>query len=147
MSLEDIENPTLQENIENSPLQEIINLNNFLLFTVLDKNNVVINSNLVLSEQLEDNTVYDLLNYDPEEYKIMQFSEDNSITNNFASIGYTYDEELNAFIPPKPHPSYLLNTTSYEWEPNKELEYDIHGDGTKYKWIEIGWIISQSNEQ
>lgn len=35
---------------------------------------------------------------------------------NYAGIGFTYDEELDAFIPPKPYPSWELNETTYSWE-------------------------------
>lgn len=35
---------------------------------------------------------------------------------NYAGIGYTFDETLDAFIPPKPYPSWVLNTDSYLWE-------------------------------
>jgi len=37
------------------------------------------------------------------------------ITNN-AGIGYVFNSELNKFIPPKPYPSWILNTTTLEWE-------------------------------
>ena len=35
---------------------------------------------------------------------------------NFAGIGFTYDESADAFLPPKPYPSWQLNTESYLWE-------------------------------
>ena len=35
---------------------------------------------------------------------------------NHASIGYTYDEDKDAFIPPKPYPSWILNETTCLWE-------------------------------
>ena len=35
---------------------------------------------------------------------------------NFAGIGYTYDEDRDAFIPPKPFPSWILNETTCFWE-------------------------------
>jgi len=36
---------------------------------------------------------------------------------NFAGIGYTYDEDKDAFIPSKPYPSWILNETTCLWEP------------------------------
>ena len=38
---------------------------------------------------------------------------------NHAAIGYTYDEDKDAFIPPKPtqYPSWVLNETTCQWEP------------------------------
>jgi hypothetical protein len=35
---------------------------------------------------------------------------------NFAGIGYTYDEDKDAFIPPKPYSSWILNETTCLWE-------------------------------
>jgi len=35
---------------------------------------------------------------------------------NHAGIGYTYDEDRDAFIPPKPFPSWILNETTCFWE-------------------------------
>lgn len=33
----------------------------------------------------------------------------------FAAVGYYYDSELDSFIPPKPFPSWLLNTETCTW--------------------------------
>lgn len=34
---------------------------------------------------------------------------------NYAGIGYTYDEALDAFLPPKPGPDWVLDETTYSW--------------------------------
>jgi hypothetical protein len=39
---------------------------------------------------------------------------------NFAGIGFTYDEALDAFIPPKPGDDWILNEETYSWEPVSE---------------------------
>ena len=36
---------------------------------------------------------------------------------NHAAIGYTYDEDRDAFIPKKPFASWTLNETTCQWEP------------------------------
>jgi len=36
---------------------------------------------------------------------------------NHAGIGYTYDEDRDAFMPPKPYPSWTLNETTCLWTP------------------------------
>jgi hypothetical protein len=45
-------------------------------------------------------------------------SEDQSkaLRKNFAGVGYTYDPNLDAFMMPKPYPSWVLNTESCLWE-------------------------------
>jgi len=35
---------------------------------------------------------------------------------NYAGIGYTYDEQRDAFIPPQPYPSWVLNENSCLWD-------------------------------
>jgi hypothetical protein len=36
---------------------------------------------------------------------------------NFAGIGYTYNAELDSFIPPQPYSSWTLNEETAQWEP------------------------------
>ena len=45
-----------------------------------------------------------------------QTSYNGNIRKNFAGIGYTYDEDRDAFIPPKPYNSWVLNETTCLWE-------------------------------
>jgi hypothetical protein len=49
-------------------------------------------------------------------------SEDQSkaFRKNFAGIGYTYDINRDAFIPPKPHPDATLNEETCRWEHSEE---------------------------
>ena len=46
-----------------------------------------------------------------------QTSYNNNIRKNFAGIGFTYDEDRDAFIPPKPYTSWTLNETTCLWDP------------------------------
>tara|TARA_R100000544_G_scaffold22035_1_gene10938 strand:- start:60 stop:467 length:408 start_codon:yes stop_codon:yes gene_type:complete len=45
-----------------------------------------------------------------------QTSYNGNIRKNYAGIGYTYDEDRDAFIPPKPFNSWVLNETTCLWE-------------------------------
>jgi hypothetical protein len=51
---------------------------------------------------------------------------------NLASIGYTYDEDRDAFIPKKPYNSWILNEQTCLWEA--PIAYPT--DGQKYQWNE-----------
>ena len=42
-------------------------------------------------------------------------SYNRKIRKNFAGIGYTYDPVRDAFIPPQPYPSWLLNEEACQW--------------------------------
>jgi hypothetical protein len=54
------------------------------------------------------------------------------LRKNFAGIGYTYDEDRDAFIPPKPFNSWTLNETTCLWDP--PVAYPT--DGQRYTWNE-----------
>jgi len=51
-----------------------------------------------------------------------------ALRKNYAGIGYAYDENRDAFIPPKPYPSWLLDEPTCAWEapvpyPNDDNAY------------------------
>jgi hypothetical protein len=54
------------------------------------------------------------------------------LRKNFAGIGYTYDAERDAFIPPKPYIQWILNETTCQWEP----PYAPPADENIYAWNE-----------
>lgn len=45
-----------------------------------------------------------------------QTSYNNNFRKRYAGIGYAYDAERDAFIAPKPYPSWVLNETTCDWE-------------------------------
>ena len=51
---------------------------------------------------------------------------------NHAGKGFTYDEDRDAFIPPKPYSSWILNETTCDWEA--PVAYPT--DGQRYNWNE-----------
>ena len=58
-----------------------------------------------------------------------QTSYHNNMRKNYAGVGYTYDQTKDAFIPPKPYPSWILNETTCLWEapvalPDTENRYN-----------------------
>jgi len=55
-----------------------------------------------------------------------------TIRKNFAGIGFTYDEERDAFISPKPFDSWILDEETCRWEA--PVEYPT--DGKAYVWNE-----------
>ena len=61
-----------------------------------------------------------------------QTSYDGNIRKNYAGIGYTYDEDRDAFIPKKPYNSWILNETTCNWEAPSAMP----DDGERYEWNE-----------
>jgi hypothetical protein len=63
-------------------------------------------------------------------------SYNGNIRKNYAAIGFTYDANLDAFIPAKPFDSWLLNEDTANWEP------PISMPGSNYTWDEdsVSWL-------
>jgi hypothetical protein len=62
----------------------------------------------------------------------VQTSYNNNFRKNHAGIGYTYDEDRDAFIPPKPFNSWILKEDTCHWEA--PVAYP--NDGERYTWNE-----------
>lgn len=45
-----------------------------------------------------------------------QTSYNGSFRKNYAGVGYTYNAEIDAFIPPQPYASWTLNNDTAQWE-------------------------------
>jgi hypothetical protein len=60
------------------------------------------------------------------------------LRKNYAGIGYSYDKDLDAFIPPKPFESWTLNTDTCLWNPPVSMP----DNGKMYKWDEpnLSWV-------
>jgi hypothetical protein len=54
------------------------------------------------------------------------------LRKNYAGVGYTYDTERDAFIPPKPYIQWILNESTCQWEP----PHPAPNDGKVYAWSE-----------
>ena len=60
------------------------------------------------------------------------------LRKNYAGIGYTYDRALDAFIPPQPYASWVLDTETGLWNAPTPMPVD----DKRYKWDEAttSWI-------
>ena len=61
-----------------------------------------------------------------------QTSYNAKIRKNFASKGFTYDESRDAFIPPQPFASWVLDESTCQWK----APVDYPSDGKDYTWKE-----------
>ena len=64
--------------------------------------------------------------------RCVRTSYNGNIRKNYAGIGFTYDETLDAFIAPKPFESWVLNEQTAKWE----APIDYPTDGLIYGWDE-----------
>ena len=54
----------------------------------------------------------------------LQTSYNRSMRKNYASVGFTYDSSRDAFIAPKPFPSWVLNESTCIWEATIPMPND-----------------------
>lgn len=121
-------------------------------FSKLDENNVVIEVNVVNNEDVQN------LDFPSSEQVGIDFlvntlglagtwkqtSYNANFRKNYAGIGYIYHTILDAFIPPQPYPSWVLNESICRWEAPTPLPSDA-GTGTPpkaYVWDEAttSWV-------
>ena len=69
--------------------------------------------------------------------------QSKAFRKNYAGIGFTYSDVHDAFIPPKPFNSWILNEQSCVWEP----PIPMPEDGNRYSWDEnsLAWTPSPIN--
>ena len=117
-------------------------------FAQLDENNVVTQVIVVANEDTSDANGVEV-----EEIGIgfckkllgadtnwKQTSYNGNMRVRYAGVGYAYNEELDAFIPPQPFESWVLNTTTADWEspigPAPELTEAERETSSFYRWNE-----------
>lgn len=89
----------------------------------LDENNVITQV-IVISNDYEPNVEQFATELLGGVWK--QTSYNANFRKNYAGIGFSYDETLDAFIPPKCHEEAVLNETTAQWEcANNEHEIAI----------------------
>jgi hypothetical protein len=113
-------------------------------FAKLDENNIV--TFVTVGRQEDDGLEAELSARTGDTYKQTSYNTRGGVhllggtplRKNYAGIGYTYDEERDAFIPPKPFESWVLNEDTCLWE--SPVPYP--SDGERYTWDEEAgaWI-------
>ena len=130
-------------------------------YAQLDKNNIVTQVIVVANSDITDangNEVEEIgitfcKKLLGEDTNWKQTSYNNNIRVRYAGIGYSFSEELNAFIPPSPFESWVLVEETADWEsplgPAPELTEEEVESRSFYKWDEdayqadntTGWVL------
>ena len=113
-------------------------------FAKLDENNIV--TFVTVGRQEDDGKEADLCARTGDVYKQTSYNTHGGVhalggtplRKNYAGIGYTYDAGRDAFIPPKPYASWLLNEGTCLWDA--PVAYP--DDGKRYSWDEAttSWV-------
>ena len=117
-------------------------------FAQLDENNIVTQVIVVSNDDTMKNGVEDentgiqfCKNLLGQNTRWVQTSYNHNFRVRYAGIGYTYDEEHDAFIAPSPFPSWVLNTETLAYEaPVPQPESGM------YMWDEatLSWVSLES---
>ena len=69
-----------------------------------------------------------------------QHPEGRPLRKNYAGIGFTYDRTRDAFIPPKPYASWILNDTTCLWDAPTPMPTDgvYTWNETTQSWVQQG---------
>lgn len=109
-------------------------------YAFLDDNNIVVD---VIVGRNEDEVVEGVSDWETHygearHQRCVRTSYNGNIRKNYAGIGHIYDEGRDAFIPPQPFPSWVLNETTCLWDA--PVVYP--DDGQDYVWDEgtTSWV-------
>ena len=117
-------------------------------FAELDSNNVVtqivvVNNNELLDNGVEsENKGVEFLNSLFGHNRWKQTSYSGKIRKNYAGIGYSYNESLDAFISPQPFASWTLDENICQWKapvehPNDDKFYTWNEESNSWVVIEV----------
>ena len=108
-------------------------------YAFLDENNIV--TEVITGrdewEEVDGITDWEKFYGEIRNQRCVRTSYNGRIRFNYAGIGYSYDESLDAFIPPKQFDSWILNKETCNWEA--PISYPT--DGIIYEWDEstLNW--------
>jgi hypothetical protein len=126
-------------------------------FAKLDENNIVIEINVVHNNEVPDEATgvaflhslgfegnWKQTSYNT--YKGVHYGADGKPDNgvalrkNYGRIGYTYDSQRDAFIPPSPYPSWVLDEDKCQWKP--PIPFPKATETTIWAWNEpsLSWL-------
>jgi hypothetical protein len=108
---------------------------------------VVVSNDIAITEQAGIDFLRNL--YKNQHLPVIQTSYNNNIRKNFAGIGFQYDQTRDAFIPPKPFNSWILNEDTCRWEAPvamPELTQEQIDNKNYYAWNEqiINWELKNN---
>jgi hypothetical protein len=115
--------------------------NNFVLQVIVVHNNELLDENGNESETVGITFCKSILG---EATRWKQTSYNGKIRKNYAGIGYKYDSQQDAFIPPQPFASWTLNEETCLWNAPTPMPTE----GGPFTWNEetLSWIVSTIEE-
>jgi hypothetical protein len=124
-------------------------------FAVIDENNIVTQVLVIEQEVIDTGHFGNPKNFVQTSYNTrggVHYGSDGQPDNgvalrkNYAGIGHTYDKERDAFVAPKPFPSWVLDEETCYWVAPVAMPDSTNLDpGLSYVWDEetVSWKLSQ----
>ena len=101
------------------------------VYALVDENNIVIDIRGGDAEWVQTQSER-WIETDPDTFGGQHRYDGTPLRKNFAQMGYTYDETLDAFIPPKTAPSWVIDPDTGQWV----APVPYPNDGANYVWNE-----------
>ena len=123
---------------------ELYKYHNMAHFAQIDENNVVVsvvvvhNNDIIVDGQESEQQGIKLCNT-LLGGRWVQTSYNANFRKNYAGISFTYDALRDAFIPPQPFSSWILDESTCQWQPPTPMPVDDNA----YRWSEEekNWIV------
>ena len=114
-------------------------------FALIDENSIVINVLVISNEDILDENGKESEEQGAEfcnsliPGKWLQTSYNRNLRKNFAGVGYYYDNSRDAFIPPKPFDSWILDEETCRWFAPIPIPENGNWawDALSQSWIEV----------
>jgi hypothetical protein len=114
-------------------------------FAQINENNTVVQVIVAEQDFINSGAVGDPAKWIQTSYNTHggQHPNGTPLRKNYAGIGYTYDLQRDAFIPPKPFASWQLNEETCLWQAPTPMP----SDGQTYRWDEaqVNWVVTSPN--
>jgi hypothetical protein len=116
-----------------------VNDDNIVTYVTSLPNEMITDENGIEHEELALSHLYSTIP-DSVGDRWIQTSYNNNFRKRYAGLGYSWNEEFDAFIPPKPHDSWILNMENLDWEAPIPKPKRVE-DGPYYIWDEeiLNW--------
>ena len=118
-------------------------------YAILDNNNIVVQVHVGKNEDEGDTNWEEYYGAKRTSFNTsggIHLNNGTPFRKNYAGIGYTYDEERDAFIPPQPYASWTLNENTCLWDSPVAHPSEESSGGNPYvwdennqEWVELSW--------
>lgn len=125
-----------------------LNENNEVIYVTYMSDDIITDEN---GNEVEQLGIDHLHLHNGRDRRWIRTSYGGNFRGRYAGIGYSYLEDLDIFVPPKPYPSWAVNASIADWEApiqKPELSQDQIDNSFRYVWNEDkynstgdGWIL------